>query len=49
MLGDGKYRKVVASTIPEILGCLPLAKAGQLDEVSQANQNSEPRRIKLTW
>ncbi|KAF2163490.1 hypothetical protein M409DRAFT_26102 [Zasmidium cellare ATCC 36951] len=32
MLGNGDHRKVVASTIPEILGVLPLAQEGLLDE-----------------
>lgn len=34
MLGNGKYRKIVASTIPEIEGLLPLVAEGLLDEVS---------------
>lgn len=33
MLANGKYRKIVASTLPEIRGCLPLVKEGILDEV----------------
>ena len=33
MLGNGKYRKVVASTLPEIEAVLPLASEGVLDEV----------------
>ncbi|KAF2010905.1 hypothetical protein BU24DRAFT_48297 [Aaosphaeria arxii CBS 175.79] len=32
MLGNGLYRKVVCSTIPEIVGSLPLVKEGLLDE-----------------
>ncbi|KAI9372763.1 putative serine dehydratase domain-containing protein [Aspergillus egyptiacus] len=32
MLGNGKYRKIVASTLPEIEGALPLVKEGVLDE-----------------
>ncbi|KAL3474248.1 putative serine dehydratase domain-containing protein [Aspergillus californicus] len=32
MLGNGQYRKIVASTLPEIEGALPLAKEGILDE-----------------
>lgn len=34
MLANGKYRKIIASTLPEIKGCLPLVKEGMLDEVS---------------
>lgn len=33
MLGGGLHRKVVASTLPEIRGVLPLVKEGLLDEV----------------
>lgn len=33
MLGGGKYRKIVASTLAEIRGVLPLVKEGMLDEV----------------
>ncbi|KAJ0161875.1 D-serine dehydratase [Colletotrichum tanaceti] len=33
MLGNGKFRKTVASTLSEIRGLLPLAKEGILDEV----------------
>ncbi|KAF3023090.1 hypothetical protein E8E14_013279 [Neopestalotiopsis sp. 37M] len=33
MLGNGKYRSVVASTLAEIRGLLPLVKEGQLDEL----------------
>ncbi|KAH8701617.1 putative serine dehydratase domain-containing protein [Talaromyces proteolyticus] len=32
MLANGKYRKIVASTLCEIRGCLPLVKEGILDE-----------------
>ncbi|KAM5386931.1 hypothetical protein ACJZ2D_000224 [Fusarium nematophilum] len=32
MLADGKYKSIVASTIPEIQGCLPLVKEGLLNE-----------------
>ncbi|KAK7420424.1 hypothetical protein QQZ08_010411 [Neonectria magnoliae] len=32
MLGEGKYRGIVASTLAEIRGVLPLAKEGILDE-----------------
>ena len=32
MLG-GKFRKIVCSTVPEIVGSLPLVKEGLLDEV----------------
>lgn len=34
MMADGKYRGIIASTIPEIQGALPLAKEGILEEVS---------------
>ena len=34
MLAGGKYRGIVASTLPEIEGALPLVKEGLLDEVS---------------
>lgn len=40
MLKNGKYRKVVCSTVPEIIGCLPLAKEGILDEASQPKYHS---------
>lgn len=33
MLRHGKNRKIIASTIPEIEGALPLVKEGLLDEV----------------
>jgi hypothetical protein len=33
MLGEGKHRAVVASTLAEIRGVLPLAREGILDEV----------------
>ncbi|KAJ4348524.1 uncharacterized protein N0V89_009901 [Didymosphaeria variabile] len=32
MLGNGLYRKVVCSTVPEIVGALPLVKEGLLEE-----------------
>ncbi|KAL2866917.1 D-serine ammonia-lyase DSD1 [Aspergillus lucknowensis] len=32
MLGNGLYRKIVASTLPEIEGAIPLVKEGVLDE-----------------
>lgn len=34
MLGNGKYRSIVASTLAEIRGALPLVQEGILDEVS---------------
>lgn len=34
MLAGGKYRSIVASTLCEIHGALPLVKEGVLDEVS---------------
>jgi D-serine ammonia-lyase len=39
MLGNGKYRSVVASTLAEIRGLLPLVKEGQLDEVGHSSQS----------
>lgn len=33
MLGNGVHRRIVASTLAEIRGALPLAKEGVLDEV----------------
>lgn len=33
MLGEGKYRSIIASTIAEIRGALPLVQEGILDEV----------------
>lgn len=33
MLGNGRYKKIVASTLCEIRGCLPLVKEGILEEV----------------
>ncbi|KAH6962467.1 putative serine dehydratase domain-containing protein [Ilyonectria sp. MPI-CAGE-AT-0026] len=33
MLAGGKYRGIIASTLPEIEGCIPLVKEGLLDEV----------------
>ncbi|KAM0326728.1 hypothetical protein ACHAQA_006601 [Verticillium albo-atrum] len=32
MLGNGRAKGVICSTIPEIVGCLPLAKTGELEE-----------------
>lgn len=38
MLGGGAvHRKIVASTLREIRGVLPLVKEGVLDEVSEYN------------
>lgn len=34
MLEGGKHRRIVASTLPEIIGALPLVREGLLDEVS---------------
>jgi hypothetical protein len=34
MLGNGTHRRIVASTLCEIRGALPLAEEGILDEVS---------------
>lgn len=34
MLGDGKHKKIVASTLAEIRGVLPLVEEGVLEEVS---------------
>jgi hypothetical protein len=34
MLGDGKHRKAIASTLCEIHGMLPLVEEGKLDEVN---------------
>lgn len=36
MLGNGRYKKIVASTLCEIRGCLPLVKEGILEEVLSA-------------
>jgi hypothetical protein len=36
MLAGGKYRSIVASTLPEIRGALPLVEEGILDEVTTA-------------
>ncbi|KAI7968785.1 hypothetical protein EIK77_002781 [Talaromyces pinophilus] len=36
MLGNGRYKKIVASTLCEIRGCLPLVKEGILVEVISA-------------
>lgn len=36
MLANGKYRNIIASTLPEIKGVLPLVKEGILDEVNTA-------------
>jgi hypothetical protein len=33
MLADGRYRKIVASTLSEICGVMPLVDEGILDEV----------------
>ena len=41
MLAGGKYRGIVASTIPEIKGALPLVKEGILDEVRIPPQSSK--------
>lgn len=40
MLGDGMYRRIVASTLSEIRGSLDLVKEGKLDEVSPSNYSS---------
>jgi hypothetical protein len=43
MLGNGTHRRIVASTLCEIRGALPLAEEGILDEVSPRS----PSRNKL--
>ena len=35
MLNGGKYKSIVASTLAEIRGVLPLAEEGLLEEVSR--------------
>lgn len=43
MLGEGKYRGIIASTLAEICGVLPLARNGLLDEVSTcAQKHADP-------
>lgn len=37
MLANGRYRSVVASTLAEIRGVLPLVQEGVLDEVHLAH------------
>ena len=44
MLAGGKYRGIVASTIPEIQGALPLVKEGILDEVRIPRKVARVRR-----
>lgn len=44
MLAGGKYRGIVASTIPEIKGALPLVKEGILDEVRIPRKVARLRR-----
>jgi hypothetical protein len=39
MMADGKYRGIIASTIPEIQGALPLVKEGILESV-RSTRNS---------
>lgn len=46
VLDGGKHSNIVASTICEIEGALPLVKEGLLDEVS--NGHTKIRRIQLT-
>ncbi|KAL2849827.1 putative serine dehydratase domain-containing protein [Aspergillus pseudoustus] len=51
MLGNGVYRKIVASTLPEIEGALPLVKEGILDECLYSMPiypSILPRLVKLT-
>ena len=40
MLGNGKYRGIIASTLAEIRGVLPLVEEGLLDEVNPHNSLS---------
>lgn len=42
MLGNGKFKKTVASTLSEIRGLLPLAEEGILEEVRESS-------IGVTW
>lgn len=39
MLAGGKYRSIIASTLAEIRGALPLVKEGILDEVNTTQQH----------
>lgn len=51
MLGNGKYRKAITSTVAEIRGLLPLAKEGLLDEVLYGlpvNSGALPELIRLS-
>lgn len=46
MLRGGRYRKIVASTVPEIEGSLPLVAEGILDEVRLRSHVSKPQTYK---
>lgn len=46
MLGGGKHRGVVCSTVAELEGVLPLVKEGVLDEVRQYPELCSKR---LSW
>lgn len=43
MVAEGKYKGMIASTIPEIKGALPLVEEGLVEEVilSRDNQRSK--------
>lgn len=45
MLAEGKYKGMIASTIPEIKGALPLVEEGLVEEVMLSPDN---QRSKLT-
>lgn len=48
MLGNGTHRRIVASTLAEIRGVLPLVKEGVLDEVGQLHALSIASRLYQT-
>jgi hypothetical protein len=45
MLAGGKYKGMIASTIPEIKGALPLVEEGLVEEV-RSNQTHKDRSTK---
>jgi len=43
MLGNGRHRRIVASTLCEIRGAIALAQEGILDEVRLAHSHSSTK------
>lgn len=49
MLGGGKHRSIVASTVCEIEGVLPLVEEGILDEVCCPQPDAELHEGQITY